>query len=89
MGIRKGYEYTDAVWMYWTKDLNRWSAGDKAIVLDPRNCRWSRHIIGLPSVLKHVRRLAIFYDGQADGEMSHMRRDIGVAYLNLPLQPPR
>ena len=89
VGIRKGYEYTDAVWVYWTKDLNKWSAANKAIVLDPTNCKWSRNIIGLPSVVKRGNRLAIFYDGQAGDEMSHMRRDVGLAFLNLPLNPPK
>jgi hypothetical protein len=75
--------------VYWTKDLNKWSAANKAIVLDPTNCKWSRNIIGLPSVVKHGNRLAIFYDGQAGDEMSHMRRDVGLAFLNLPLNPPK
>jgi predicted GH43/DUF377 family glycosyl hydrolase len=85
VGIRNGYEYTDAVWVYWTKDLNKWNAADKAVVLDSSNCKWSKNIIGLPSVLKVGNRLAIFYDGQATDEMSHMRRDAGLAWMNLPL----
>ena len=89
VGLRKGYEYTDAVWVYWTKDPNKWRAANKAIVLDPANCKWSRNIIGLPSVVKRGNRLAIFYDGQAGDEMSHMRRDVGLAFLNLPLNPPK
>ncbi|MFN0168173.1 MAG: hypothetical protein ACKV22_17245 [Bryobacteraceae bacterium] len=89
VGLRRGYEYTDAVWVYWTGDLNRWNAADKAIVLDPVNCKWSKNIIGLPSVVKSGNRLALFYDGQAGAEMSHMRRDVGVAFLKLPLQRPR
>ena len=32
----EGFEYTDAVWVYWTKDLNKWNARDKAVVLDGR-----------------------------------------------------
>ncbi len=88
IGIRKGYEYTDAIWVYWTRNLNRWRTRDKAIVLDASNCKWSPNIIGLPSVVKYGDRLAIFYDGQATGEMSHMRRDVGVAFLKLPLKAP-
>jgi predicted GH43/DUF377 family glycosyl hydrolase len=88
IGIRDRYEYTDAIWVYWTKDLNRWRAEDKAIVLDSTNCKWSPNIIGLPSVVEHGKRLAIFYDGQAGTEMSHMRRDVGLAFLKLPLVPP-
>ena len=29
-----GFEYTDAVWVYWSKDLNRWDPAHKAVVLD-------------------------------------------------------
>jgi len=89
VGLRKKYEYTDAVWVYWTSNLNRWRARDKAIVLDSSNCKWSQNIIGLPSVVKCGDRLAIFYDGQAGDEVSHMRRDVGVAFLKLPLSVPR
>lgn len=88
VGIRRGYEYTDAIWVYWSRDLNRWRAEDKAIVLDASNCTWSPNIIGLPSVVKYGTRLAIFYDGQAGSEMSHMRRDVGLAFLPLPLKLP-
>jgi len=58
------------------------------VVLDPSNCSWSKAVVGLPSVLKHGNRLAIFYDGVADDSTSHMRRDVGLAWLDLPLQPP-
>ena len=33
-----GGEYTDAVWVYWSKDLNKWDAKNKAVVLDGKNC---------------------------------------------------
>ncbi len=87
------FEYTDAVWVYWSKDLNRWDPAHKAVVLDRHNCTWSRHIIGLPSVLRVGDRLALFYDGNAEAKMpegikSHMNRDIGLAWLRLPLAPP-
>lgn len=87
------FEYTDAVWVYWSKDLNRWDPANKAVVLDRRNCSWSRHIIGLPSVVRAGDRLALFYDGNADAMMpqgikSHMNRDIGLAWLQLPIVPP-
>lgn len=93
VGIRNKLEYTDAIWVYWTKDLNKWDPANKAIVLDSVNCSWSKHIIGLPSVIKKGNRLAIFYDGNSDAEMpagfdSHMRRHIGLAWLELPLLPP-
>ena len=93
VGIRDGLEYTDAIWVYWSKDLTKWDPAHKAVVLDSRNCKWSQHIIGLPSVVPCGKRLAIFYDGQdADpippGVKSHMNRDIGLAWLDLPLVPP-
>ncbi len=88
-----GFEYTDAVWVYWSKDLNCWDPAHKAVVLDRSNCTWSKHIIGLPSVVRVGDRLALFYDGNGDAKMpggvkSHMNRDIGLAWLRLPLVPP-
>ena len=93
VGLRDGLEYTDAIWVYWTADLNHWNSTHKAVVVDNRNCRWSPHIIGLPSVVKVGERLAIFYDGNAaetmpTGVKSHMNRDVGLAWLDLPLVPP-
>ena len=93
VGLRNGLEYTDAIWVYWTSDLDRWKPENKAVVLDARNCAWSRHIIGLPSVVQVGQRLAILYDGNASGKMpggvkSHMNRDVGLAWLDLPLVAP-
>ena len=93
VGIKDGLEYTDAIWVYWSKDLTKWDPAHKAVVLDACNCKWSKHIIGLPSVVPVGKRLAIFYDGQdADsippGVKSHMNRDIGLAWLDLPLTLP-
>lgn len=82
-------EYTDSIWVYWTKDLNKWNPADKAVVLDGKNCTWSQVCIGLPSVVKLGDRLAIFYDAPGGRGMSHMKRDIGLAWLDLPLNPPR
>jgi hypothetical protein len=47
----------------------------------------------LPSVVRVGDRLALFYDGNGDAKMpagvkSHMNRDIGLAWLRLPLVPP-
>jgi predicted GH43/DUF377 family glycosyl hydrolase len=88
-----GFEYTDAVWVYWSKDLNRWDPAHKAVVLDGSNCSWSKHIIGLPSVVRVDDRLALFYDGNREAKLpagvkSHMHRDIGLAWLRLPLVLP-
>ncbi len=93
VGLGDGLEYTDAVWVYWTRDINRWNRDHKAVVLDRANCKWSQHIIGLPSVLRAGKRLAIFYDGNGSlkmpgGVKSHMERDVGLAWLDLPLIPP-
>ncbi len=93
VGIRNKLEYTDAIWVYWTKDLNKWDPENKAIVLDSVNCNWSKKIIGLPSVVKAGSKLALFYDGNDEAEIppgakSHMRRSIGLAWLALPLHPP-
>lgn len=81
-------EYTDAIWVYWTTDPERWDPAAKAVVLDGQHCTWSRRVIGLPSVLRVGDRLALFYDGLAEDGIGHMRRDIGLAWLPLPLVPP-
>ena len=84
----KGLEYTDAIWVYWTRDLNHWNPANKAIVLDGKNSTWSHKCIGLPSVVRYGNRLAIFYDAPGGERTSHMRRSIGLAWLNLPLHAP-
>jgi len=87
IGIAK-YEYTDAIWVYWTKDLNVWDAKNKAVVLDGTNCTWSKRCVGLPAVVKAGKRLAIVYDAPGGESMDHMNRDVGLAWLGLPLVPP-
>ena len=62
VGVDHRGEYTDAMWVYWSKDVNRWDAEHKAVVLDGRNCTWSHSCIGMPSVIKVKDRLAILYD---------------------------
>ena len=93
VGVEEDVEYTDAIWVYWSKDLTRWDRGHKAVVIDRQNCPWSKHIIGLPSVIKVGNRLAIFYDGSPAEEIpseiqAHMKRDVGLAWLELPLILP-
>jgi len=88
IGLDTG-EYTDAVWVYWTKDLNKWDAKDKAVVLDGLKCRWSRKCVGRPSVVKAGDRLAVIYDAPGGDSTSHMKRDVGLAWLALPLTPPQ
>ena len=82
-------EYTDAVWVYWTKDPNQWNPENKAVVLDGQNCIWSKKCVGLPSVLEVGNRLAMLYDAPGENSTSHMRRSVGLAWLELPLTPPK
>jgi len=57
-------------------------------MLDGKNCRWNRKCIGLPSVVKTGSKLAILYDAPGGDSKSHMNRDVGLAWLDLPLGPP-
>ena len=81
-------EYTDAVWVYWTKDLNRWDPQDKAIVIDCQNSKEVKGAIGMPSVIRVGDRLAMLYDGATGENYGHMGRGINLAWLALPLVPP-
>jgi predicted GH43/DUF377 family glycosyl hydrolase len=81
-------EYTDAIWVYWSRDLNKWDPNNKAVVLDNQNCTWSKRVIGLPSVLQVGDKLAVLYDGLKEEGVSHMHRDVGLAWLDLPLSIP-
>jgi hypothetical protein len=38
--------------------------------------------------VKSGKRLAVFYDAPGDDSVSHMRRDVGLAWLDLPLVTP-
>jgi len=89
IGVEDGNEFTDAIWVYWSRDLNLWDARNKAVVLDGGNCNWSRKCIGLPGVIQVGRRLAVLYDAPGGDSTSHMRRDLGLAWLELPLVPPQ
>ena len=84
----RGEEYTDAIWVYWSKDINKWNADRKAIVLDSSNCIWGKGAIGMPSVIKVGNRLAILYDAAEGKSFGHMHRNIGLAWLDLPLSIP-
>ena len=86
IGAVNGTEFgTDAVWVYWTKDLNVWNPASKAIVLDGSNCNWSSKCLGMPSVLQVGTELKIFYDAPGGTSDSSMRRSLGIATLQLPL----
>jgi len=86
IGITKeNGEYTDAIWVYWSTDINHWNEQDKAIVLDQQNCSWAKGAIGMPTVIQVGDKLALLYDGVQGNSISHMRRDIGLAWMPLPL----
>ncbi len=90
VGIYDKTEFTDAIWVYWSQDLEHWNPNDKAVVLDSTNVLWTNPIIGLPSVVKIGTKLAIFYDGfhgtgMLYGAEIHMRRDVGFATIDLPI----
>jgi predicted GH43/DUF377 family glycosyl hydrolase len=89
VGVDARGEYTDAVWVYWSRDPNRWDASRKAVVLDGLNCSWSPDCIGMPSVIRVKDRLAILYDAPGGKSVDHMRRHIALAWLDLPLATPR
>jgi predicted GH43/DUF377 family glycosyl hydrolase len=88
VGLDSHGEYTDALWVYWSKDINRWEPNHKAVALDGQNCTWSSDCIGMPSVVQVGKRLAILYDAPGRKSVSHMRRDVGLAWLDLPLSAP-
>jgi predicted GH43/DUF377 family glycosyl hydrolase len=89
IGINERHdEFTDSVWVYWSKDLDHWNSKQKAVVLDGNNCTWSRNCIGMPSVIKVGNRLAMLYDAPGGESLSHMNRDLGLAWIDLPLKVP-
>ena len=84
----EGYEYTDAIWVYWSKDLNKWDNKNKAIALDNTNSTWAKGAIGMPTVIKSGNRLALLYDAAVGTSRDHMFRNIGLAWIGLPLKIP-
>lgn len=82
----KGNEFTDAIWVYWTKDLYHWQKENKAIVLDNQNCNWSKGAIGMPTVIQTGNKLALLYDAAPGESISHMKRSIGLAWIPLPIK---
>lgn len=83
-----GYEYTDAIWVYWSKDLNSWDSTNKAIIVDKSTSGWARGAIGMPTVIAYNDKLAVLYDGVEGVGREHMNRNIGLALLDLPLEVP-
>lgn len=45
-------------------------------------------MIGLPTVQPVGNRLAIYYEGAAGTSTDHIHRDVGLAWLALPLRIP-
>jgi predicted GH43/DUF377 family glycosyl hydrolase len=88
IGLDDGGEYTESIWVYWSRDLNHWESQQRAIVLDRTNCQWSKRCIGMPSVVQVGEKLALFYDASTT-KSGNMGRDVGLAWLNLPLRVPR
>lgn len=80
--------FTDAIWVFWTKDLEKWESENRAIALDGVNCTWSKRCIGMATVTRIGNRLAMVYDAAGGDSTSHLGRDIGLAWYDLPLQPP-
>lgn len=87
VGRRKGFESCDAIWVYWSRDPEKWDANNKAIALDYEHGTVSKDTIGLPSVIRHGDRLALFYDAPdepaTDRLLCHMRRHICLAWIDL------
>ncbi|MBK1877191.1 hypothetical protein [Pelagicoccus mobilis] len=79
-------EYTDAVWVYWSKDPNNWNPENRSIVIDRHNCTWANRCIGMPSVIKKDGRLAILYDAPEGDSIDANYRHIGLAWADLPLK---
>ncbi|WP_052391662.1 glycoside hydrolase family protein [Paraburkholderia bannensis] len=93
IGLNNGSEIGDAAWVYWTKDPTQWNAANKAVVMDGQASNWSKNVIGIPSVLQVGDRLALFYDGDKSpvlrtGLDGNLNRDIGMAWINLPIATP-
>lgn len=87
IGITKeNGEYTDAIWVFWSKDIYHWDDKNKAVVLDKQNCTWAKGAIGMPTVIKVGNKLALLYDATPGNSTSHMQRNIGLAWMQLPLQ---
>jgi predicted GH43/DUF377 family glycosyl hydrolase len=88
VGIGQEGEYRDAVWVYWTQDLNAWDPANKAVVVDGKNCSWSKRSIGMAAVARVGDRLGVIYDAPGGESIDNMRNSIALAWVDLPLRPP-
>jgi predicted GH43/DUF377 family glycosyl hydrolase len=82
-------EFRDAVWCYWTQDISHWDPENKAVVIDGESCAWSSRSIGMAASAVCNGRLGILYDAPGADSVDNMRNSIGLAWLDLPLTPPR
>lgn len=94
IGLDQHGEYTESIWVYWSKSLTKWDAQNRAVALDRTDCSWCGRAIGMPSVVEVDDRLALFFDTQgvdagAADIGGNMGRDVGLAWFKLPLQPPQ
>ncbi len=78
-------EYTNSVWVYWTKDLEHWNAEDKAVVVDKTVSTWAKGAIGMPTVVRRGDTLEVLYDGVKGEGTGHLERHIGLAEIKLPV----
>lgn len=79
--------HTDSIWVYRTKNIEKWCQEDKAIVVDSNVSTWAKGAIGMPNVLKKdAKTLILIYDGVVGNGIGHLNRCIGLAEIELPLK---
>ena len=84
----KDNRYTDAVYVYCSKDPCRWDAECCKILVDASVSTWAHGAIGLATVTKaDAHTLAVVYDGVEGDGQGHLDRKIGYGTLPLPLAP--
>ncbi len=57
-------------------------------MLDGASCPWSNRCLGMPTVIESGGRLALLYDAPGGDSLDHLGRDLGLAWLDLPLAVP-
>jgi hypothetical protein len=82
-----GALFTDAILAYWAPSWDGFTTERSTVLLDGSTCTWSS-VIGMPSGAPVGDRVALFYDGRADGSTGHMSRDVGMCLLSMPRCPP-
>lgn len=87
VGLTELGEYRDAVWVYWTQDINVWNPANKAVVVDGQSCTWSKKSIGMAAVARVGDRLGLIYDAPGGDSVDNMQNSLGLAWIDLPLIP--